>query len=258
MGRRRFCPEERSPVIVLGNQKSGTSAIASLLGKATGLSYVIDISAFWGEDFKRLHRGEASLSSAVNECYRDFSNALVKEPNLTFLFDGLREVFPKATFVFVVREPTENIRSIAERLKMSAEDLSATSEVTHQLSDGWRGVFEDPHLYGAESTSWGCGKILARRWQVAADVYLNQPEAFELIRYEDFVQSKSKSIHDLATTLGLNVTHDISAQVDVAYQPPGKKELVVPESVICTYRDMIAPQAAAFGYDLNQPRRRSA
>ncbi len=258
LGRMRFQPENAAPIVVLGNQKSGTSAIASLLAKATGLSYQIDMPEFWGDAFKRMRGNRHRIRSAMRQCHREFSKGLVKEPNLTFLYPDLKSLMPHATFVFVVREPTQNIRSIAEKLKLSASDLMAGPEATAGLSEGWLGVFDDHELYGEAAIESPRGLILAQRWKIAADVYLNSPDDFELIRFEDFAADKLGSISSLASSLGLQVTHDISDQVDIAYQPRGKKELVVPAELVAGYAPGLESHAKRFGYSLEQATRRSA
>jgi len=248
IGKYQFRPAEVDPIIVLGNQKSGTSAIASLLAKATGMSFVIDIPEFWGDKFKRLHAGQSSLVSAIRACYRQFSLDLVKEPNLTFLFPELQRVLPRAKFVFIVRDPTQNVRSIAERLKFSQNDLMAGSERAQSLSEGWRGVFDDPYLYGPDSIHRTCGEILAIRWKVAARVFLRSPDEFKLIRFEDFVSNKVGSIKQLADRLDLEVKYDISSQIDIAFQPAGKQRLVVPDRLVATFPEILGAEAAQLGY----------
>ena len=116
----RFLP---APIIVLGHQKTGTSVIAALLGEATGKSVTIDmfhhnnkIRPFFRED---IFNKKLSLRDFIQANALYFSTDIIKEPDLTFHYEALLNYFPKAKFVFVIRDPRDNIRSILNRLKIS-------------------------------------------------------------------------------------------------------------------------------------------
>lgn len=66
---------------------------------------------------------------------------------------------------------------------------------------------------------------LARRWNKATQIYLDNADRMALIRYEDFCADKQGRIRALAETLGLDPRHDISEDVDVQYQPRGNRDV---------------------------------
>lgn len=211
-----------APVIVLGNQKSGTSAIAALLAKATGMSYDIDIAGFRNPEYTALHQNETALLPLVQQRAKiEFSKDVVKEPNLTFLLPKLLETFPKATYVFIVRDPRANIRSTLNRLKIPGTAGSIDPADYPEISPIWRSILYNEWVEETQNPSHIYRS--ARRWRLAAEAYLRHRERLHLIRYEDFNQNKTDAIYDLARRIGKEITHDISDKVDIQFQVKGKR-----------------------------------
>lgn len=218
---RRLPSRWRRPVIVVGNQKSGTSAIAALLGKATGRRYTIDIFFTLEEDEERpLFEGQLTFEEFVARHLHWFRHDIIKEPSFTFLYPHLRRVFPRARFVYILRDPLQNIRSILDRVGLpgNLEDLEEEHRARYRSLRQWRLFMEGicPPTDYAHYID-----ILAERWRLAADVYTSRPSDFHLVRYEDFRKEKKRTIEQLAADLGLKVVTDISAEVDRPYQQPG-------------------------------------
>lgn len=211
-----------APIIVLGNQKAGTSAIAALLGRASGLSTTIDLrNEISRPTFHRLRDGGLDFEEFVSGNRLDFSRRIVKEPNLSLFHPELAAAFPKARFVFIFREPRDNVRSILNRLKVPGHlddiDFRDWTEITPAwqlvLDSRWAGIGGDRYI-----------ARLAERWRYLAEVYLRQPDHFQLVRYEDFRSDKCAAIHALCRQLDLPVVADISGQVDRSFQPPGRRD----------------------------------
>jgi hypothetical protein len=209
--------KSQAPVIVLGNQKSGTSAIAHLLADRCGLSKTVDVPALWSPALEELLRGRLALADVVRRNPRPFSVQLLKEPNLTFLVEQVREVFPAARYVFVIRDPRDNLRSLLDRMGLPG-DLERLDPAEWKLPASWRPIF-DPALWKTEREHYV--EQLADRWNRAADAYLRDPDEIRLVRYEDFRADKLGTIDRLALDLGLSPRRDVSAQADVQYQPRG-------------------------------------
>jgi hypothetical protein len=95
---------------------------------------------------------------------------------------------------------------------------------------------------------------MAHRWDIAARTYLDSPERFILIRYEDFVKDKKSSIEGLASDLGLVVQEDIGINVDVQYQGKGNRSASPGEFFGETNREVIreicGESAKKLGYEL--------
>jgi len=209
-----------SPILILGNQKSGTTAVAALLAEATGCSVTLDIV----EEMRRpilplVRRGELAFADFVEKNKLAFSRAIVKEPNLTPFREELAARFPDAKFVLVVRDPRDNVRSILDRLGVPGdlegvkpEELDAPSPSWRHVIDGrWLGLSGDDYI-----------EMLAARWNLAADSALHSKGDLILLRYEDFVKDKVGEIARLAGKLGLQAVNDISSMVDTPFQPRGR------------------------------------
>lgn len=213
------------PIVVLGNQKTGTSAIAHLLADHCGLSKTIDVPELWYPTLADLLRGELELSEVVRANPKPFSAELLKEPNLTFMYPAVRRAFPGARFVFVNRAPGQNIRSILNRMGLPG-DLDDLAQGEWKVPASWAPAF-DPSVFATDSTHYV--DMLADRWNRAADVYLEHPDEMVAVRYEDFVRDKAATIAALARALELPARRDIAAAVDVQYQPRGDRAVSLEE-----------------------------
>ncbi len=205
-----------TPIIVLGNQKSGTSAIAHLLADATGLTKTVDIPPLWPPTLIDIMHGNLTFAETVRKNKYYFSTQLIKEPNLTFMADQVFAYFPKAKYIFIVRDPRDNIRSILNRRKLPGNLDAISDEI---IPPKWRGVIFDTDVWGGAGENY-IG-VLAHRWNKAVAEYLKYEQQIVLVRYEDFMADKVGSITDLAQTLSLKPLHDISDKVDIQYQRKG-------------------------------------
>lgn len=206
------------PVIVLGNQKTGTSAIAHLLADYCNLSKTIDISELWAPTIVHLLQDKIELSTIVRKHPKPFSRDLIKEPNMTFIYDRLRCVSPCAQYIFVNRDSRDNIRSFLNRMGIPG-NLQHLEVSDWDIPELWKPALY-PKIWQIQYTHYI--DILAARWNRAADVYLENRNEMVLVRYEDFVADKVGTIESLAQQLGLPQVNDISDKVDIQYQPRGK------------------------------------
>ncbi|MFW5879863.1 MAG: sulfotransferase [bacterium] len=216
------------PIFVLGNQKSGTSAIAALLASATGLSVSVDLSKEWlykRKVYLLVKESQMSFSEFIERNKLDFSRDIIKEANLTIFFDELTQYFPKAKFVFVVRDPRTNIRSILNRVGVpgNLDSLTNWSQKPH-IPLGWEKVINGKWL-GLDGDNYI--SMLAQRWNFMTEIYLNNKENFVLTRYEDFVEDKVGEISRIANKLSLTPNYDISSKINIQYQPKGKNDVSI-------------------------------
>lgn len=214
-----------SPIIILGHQKSGTTAIAALLGQISGLPVTID--PFHHIDLnahlrQKLFKQELAFDDVLQAHKFYFSTPIIKDPNFTFLYEDVSQRFPQATFVQVMRDPRQMIRSVLNRLKLPGNLPALEGNWCKQLqkmpAKGWSLMLAGdlPHVEGSNYI-----ERLAHRWNWATDTYQAHRDEIILLCYENFVQNKAESIRDLAQQVGLNPIHDISAQVNIQYQPRG-------------------------------------
>lgn len=216
----------QSPVIVFGNQKTGSTAIAALLAKAISKPVTLDIKEAISDVSWQLcvKYNLLSFKEVVYKYRKDFSRPIVKEPNLSYFYDEIIDILPNAKFVFIQRNPYQNIRSVLNRLKIPGHlndinyddwpELCHTPVWRLTLDSSWLGRPQGSYIEG-----------MAHRWDIAAKVYFKSPERFILIKYEDFLRNKKASIEGLAGKLGLSIKEDIGSLVDVQYQRKGNPEI---------------------------------
>lgn len=221
-----LCRINKRPLLILGNQKSGTTVVAALLQQITGVSATLDITRAIKDVsiLMRLRYGLEDISEFIERYRCEFSKTIIKEPGLTFVWDQLSVYFPGATYVFVQRDPRDNIRSVLNRLKIPGhlpnidpneyEELNKKNPWRLALDSTWLGRPSDTYIEG-----------LAYRWVIATEAYQRNSNKTILVRYEDFKAAKVETIHRLAEKCGLQARFDISDKVDVQYQSKGQSHI---------------------------------
>lgn len=221
-----FVHPHPAPIFVLGNQKSGTTAIAALLAETTALSATLDLqweNQHW--DYDRLVSGGTLFKDFLDRNRHEFSKALIKEPNLTIFFSELAETFSSAKFIFIARDPRDNLRSILNRMGIPGNLKQLDASHVTGLPLGWQRILE-PGWLGLTGDRYI--EVLASRWNFISDTYLRQPEKFILLRYEDFVADKLGVIQKLSIQLGLEPLRPIHHLLDVQFQSRGDRDVPLP------------------------------
>lgn len=252
----RFWPLRRVKpcVLVAGMPKSGTTAIARLLGEAIGQPVCSD--PFFQLDQKKgpgyreaLFSGTVSLAELWKKNRHVFDGAVVKDPNFPLFLEELMDMFPGARKVFIVRDPRDNIISILNRLKIDGRtEWSANLE--ESLSGAWKLL-----LAGRTPTMPGEDHLekMAWRWRRSAEEYMKFRGSIQLIRYEDFNVDKQRQIHELARVCGFSNLSDISSKVNVQFQPKGKKfddwSEFFGQVNLDRINSVVAPLLSEFGYE---------
>lgn len=244
-------------MIVGGNQKSGTTAIAALLAKATGLRFSND--PFWHVSLRDGHASvledvlsrRMTVAEVVDRYRAYFSAEIIKDPNFAFLYPELQSRFPESPQLFIVRDPRQNIRSILNRLCIEGrlERLGAEHLITLAHEPGWRSILAGDGLGISEGSHVA---RLAQRWNLAAQRYFERSASVLLVRYEDFVADKAGYVEGLAQRLGLAVTADIRQEQDRQYQPRGNSSISMEaffgERNLTLIETICAEGMAKFGY----------
>ena len=208
-----------APIIVLGNQKSGTSAIAHLLADYGSLSKTIDIPPLWPPVGVEIMQGKKGLDAIVRQYRVYFSADLIKEPMLTFFADQLLTEFPHARYVFVVRNPYDNIYSLLASRGIPGHLSELSGE--YLPTKPQHKIIVDASVWGGEAENYV--GVLAHRWNTAVNTYLNANNQMILARYEDFCQDKVGFISELGNQLNIRQKQDIADKVDIQYQPSEKR-----------------------------------
>jgi hypothetical protein len=216
--------ESLDPVLVLGNQKTGSTAIATLLAAWGNLTAATDIHPLQSSD-SHLPNDPATVETLLQRTRYYFRHDLVKENALTPATGALLDVLPKARPVYVVRHPVHNIRSILDRLGLPGEPCPFHAL---DLSDGgWRPIVENRHFDGQAEDHI---TSLAQRWSDTTAIYHRHRDRLTLIRYEAFMADKEDCIRRLADRLDVPHKSDIRSLLDVPFQPRGQHRSVSPRS----------------------------
>lgn len=209
-------------VLVLGNQKTGSTAIATLLAHLGELRAVLDLPPLHPPD-THLRNDPAAVASFVQRMRYYFRRDLVKENELTRATDALLEVLPRARPVFVVRHPVHNIRSILDRVDLPGRPVPL--EKIKLAASNWHSVVTSRPL-GIEAPDQITA--LAKRWTHVTTLYRRHRDRLHLVRYEDFVADKQETIYTLAEQLEIAPRRDIRPLLDVPFQPRGAHRSVPP------------------------------
>ncbi|SDD19145.1 sulfotransferase domain-containing protein [Halanaerobium congolense] len=209
--------------IVIGNPKTGTSVISSLIAEQGNLTKTIDIPEMWYKQME-LYKGDIDLEKFISKNAHRFTKSLVKEPDLTFLYNKITNVFSESKIILIVRHPVDNIRSVLDRVNIDPDDLPIDIKKIDKMDiiDPWK-WFVNGDVLRSNPTN----KIpytMAYNWVYTVNLYLNNQESIYLIRYEDFVKNKIKSISDYCEDLNIKKINDISDLVDKQYQPKGENK----------------------------------
>ncbi len=218
--RSRLSTINEQPIIVLGNQKSGTTAIAALVAKRAGLSATLDLEEMTAQDEREMHRCPEGVREFIAHHKLEFSRDLIKEPRLTFVYPQLRRRFPDAQFVFIVRDPRANIRSILDRLGLPGDPSSLDRNVLRNIDPVWQLVVDGSWM-GIEGEDYI--ERLSRRWNRACQTYLDCADEFVLVRYEDFNRDKVGEVDRVVDRLGFDVHQRIDGVVNERFQPEGNR-----------------------------------
>ncbi len=244
--------ENEAPVFVLGNQKSGSTAIAALLSACIGGTLISDVLYRNSWQLGDLLGDESALADVARTHPEAFRATVVKDNDFTFLFPSVVRAFPRASFVFVVRDPRQNIRSILNRLNLPGNLGSLSAETYADLRESLPGWFDILTGSAFNSEVGHYIDVLADRWVRANQVYAGS-NRMTLVRYEDFDAAKRPVIERLATELGFPVESDISELQDRQFQPRGDRS-VTPEAFFGSenlerVERRCATLMASFGYE---------
>ncbi|MBI2471301.1 MAG: sulfotransferase [Planctomycetes bacterium] len=220
----RFAVVNENPIIVLGNQKSGTSAIAHLLADFGGLSKTIDIPPLWVPVVFDVMHGQIDFQDMVRRHRFYFSTDIIKEPNMTFFAGQVLKAFPKARYVFIVRDPRDNIRSLLNRMKIPGNIDEINEQAFSSVSLNRFRMTLDASLWGGDKTENYIG-ALSHKWNKAVDNYLLYRDRMILAKYEDFLIDKYGFIAKLAKQLHIPEKANIRDRLDVQYQPRGDRSI---------------------------------
>ena len=213
-----------NPLFILGNPKSGTTIIANLLSKATQQTLTSDIQSIIKHAALQLDFNLINFDDFIKQHKYEFSKEIIKEPFLSFYTEELIKSFPNAKFIWIVRNPYQNIRSILNRLKIpgNLQKINFNNFTELEKTPAWKLNLQSKML-GYNSANYI--EALAFRWNHVIKIYRQNQEKIKLVKYEDFIIDKQKYIENLALELDFTIQSDISNYINIQYQPKGNPEV---------------------------------
>jgi hypothetical protein len=248
----RLSASPHPDVFVSGMPKSGTTAVLRLMGLAAGERtcndpfYQLDLQGVRFRD--ALFAETLRLPGLMRTYPRVFRGTLLKDPNFVFFQRDLRDAWPSAAWVFTIRDPRDNVRSILNRLRLPGR-VDGIRTGLERVTGAWRDVLlgRNPALPGGDPI-----EHMARRWVCIAEAIDAVGDGAVVSRYEEFVRDKPARIADLCRAVGLDPVHDIREQMDVPFQPRGDRQAVWEEffgpAELATLESVCGPWLARFGY----------
>lgn len=249
-----FVHVQERPVIVLGNHKAGTSAIAGLLGALTGQPVALELRKELKRDrYRAVHESRVPFATLVAHNKVDFSQPIVKENHLSTMPEKVMAYFPDSPIAMVIREPRDNIRSLLNRLHIPGDRERIAADAWRSVPDVWKIVL-DGHWLGLSYETYI--EQLALRWNLIVDHYFANRERWVLQRYEDFQADKLGQLTSLAEAVGLTPECDISDKLDYPFQPRGNRsaawETFYGEKNLAAIERICGSRMTQLGYGLDR------
>lgn len=188
-------------VLVLGHQRSGTSAIASLLAEAAELHLVDDPPWTFTRKVRQIYGNLAGINHYLNAHRADIEAGVLKAPSLTPLAPALQTLLPHVRFVAVVREPKDTIAAVLEWRRYRDPQQGPGF-----WDQAWMGIKNEDRI-----------AALAHRWMFyhACLTKLSDPI---WIRYYLFSKDKASTIADAVRQLGIKPKNCVSDLADQQFK----------------------------------------
>ncbi len=235
--------------------KSGTTAILRLMALASGEQACNDpLHELDRKDLSlrtHLFEGKVRLPELMNRYRRLFRGSLIKDPNFVYFHEELAERWPSASWVFTVRDPRDNIRSILNRLRLPGTNV-AIEAAKPGIHGNWADVLagRNPELAGRNPI-----ERMAYRWVRNAEIIAGLAGVGIVSRYEDFERDKEGTIAQLCRTAGLTPNFTLGTATDQQFQPRGNREVSWYEffghEELKTIDGVCSSWLAHFGYPLS-------
>lgn len=252
-GLNNFVHRKEPKVILAGMHKSGTTAVAKILGATINRDVSSDplhqINLIDGNARIRMEKKEVSFEELVRLYPQFFRSTVIKDPHFPMMLSDVRSVFPNMKLVAIVRDPRDTIRSILNRLDLPGDPSSvALDEI--DLPFGWKSLLkgEYPDIEGNDYI-----EVLANRWNLIATCLFDNKEKSFLIKYEEFKKNKQAAIEELARELGYLKLRSSKNIQDKQFQPKGDSNVSWPDfynsKQINKINMICAPMMEKFNYD---------
>ncbi|SHJ16358.1 Sulfotransferase family protein [Mesonia phycicola] len=206
-----FTKPNKKAMWVFGMQKTGTTAIASLLATRSGKSCTLDTKYLWGDYYKDIINKKLCFNNHINKFSYPFSKDIIKEPSASLMINQIEKVFKLKKYIFITRHPLDTIRSILNRLNIPGNKKSINIESIHP---DWQIHFSSGESYVRDLAILYV-KVYSQENYIFSDNCV-------LVKYEDFVEDKLTFIDGLLDEFDFEKKNDITNILDKNFQPKGQ------------------------------------
>jgi hypothetical protein len=179
-------------LLVVGCQKSGTTAISSLLSLGSGWSLLNDPPESWSL-YPPIYQGRAGLGLPL--WWKLRRHDIVKQPGFSTILSYLRGRVGEFSTLYCVRDPRDAAAAVLERL-----DHANAERVAAYLDVEWLGGQASTP---AEGVAWRW-----RRYLEIADEYEKAGNRITYLSYEAFCERKTEALDECARELEMPLDPD--------------------------------------------------
>lgn len=237
-----WAAENPRAIYVTGHPRSGTTAIAQLLGNFSGLRVSQEMG--WAtKHVKDIQSRKMSLDALLRRYRYEFSRPIIQSPGLVTVLPQLRDRFPLARIAYIVRDPRDVVCSVIAASNRNASDDFVIHDPGFILFDNrWLGIDEPDPI-----------RSLALRWCYCLSA-ARRVSGISYYRYEDFCEEKVPFIRSLANDLNLTQKCPLGDEIDTQYRGVGKISgpsrwmRMLPPEVVSAIEAICAEEMQRFGY----------
>lgn len=192
-------------ILIVGCERSGTTIVANLLAKSSGLSFLNDPKESWY--IYPLVRVIGLRGMPISFVFKLWKYSIVKVPGFASILSHLRKVqITPFKVIYMVRDPRDNYAAIKERLK---EDLN--------------GLYLNINFLNLKGKNQ-CENV-ALRWNAYLNTALLYEEKYgniKFVKYEDFLVNKLETITDIASFCKISIdtnliVNDLNKQINKSW-----------------------------------------
>jgi len=180
-------------VLVVGCERSGTTAISSLLSQGSGLSFLNDPPDSWYVfPLVKMVGLKGFTYSLVRRLWK---YDIVKVPGFATILPHLRRIHPrKFKVIYIVRDPRDNYAAIKERLQVNLAGLYL-------------------NIHFLKKTGKTQCENIALRWmdylELAKEFEAKHPSQIMFVRYEDFLNDKIGVLKTISEFCSITLDYSI-------------------------------------------------
>jgi len=239
----------KTPIILLGNSRSGTTLVQNLMSVHPEITKWFEPNTMWlyadpGRGHDEFDKNDATekVKKYIRKQFLKYQQShenrvvLEKSPHNILRIPYVREIFPEAKYLYIVRNPFSVISSIELKWQRPVTGKGAfrrlketpISQIHHYVAKFISQQYNKRILKRKYLSSWGPRyrgldedlkklgmlTVISKQWAIGSKKAENDFAAFEpgqvlRLRYEDFVEDPIRDLERICDHCGYEMTHDM-------------------------------------------------